>query len=119
MGLLASCLEMSQGGKHSSCNSMNTPPKIFVDLKKKSSKKERYPSPSVSSQMGGQKSFWTSGTLTIVHPGVEVFVMCMCVCAQMWLFLLAKLRLKTCNLEGLTVSRERDAASPPKKTPNH
>jgi len=37
---------------------------------------------------------------------------CVCerVCARTWLFFLAQLRLKTCNLEGLTVSRGRDAA---------
>ena len=35
MGLLASCLEMSRGGKHSSCNGTNTPPKISVDFEKK------------------------------------------------------------------------------------
>ena len=37
---------------------------------------------------------------------------CACVYARTWLFLLAKLRLETCNLEGLTVSRGRDAAPP-------
>lgn len=85
-----------------------------MDFEKKSSKKERYPSPSGSFRTGGQKSFWTSGTLTVVHPGVEAFVACVrvrvCerVCARTWLFLLAKLHLETCNLEGLTVSRGRD-----------
>lgn len=37
-------------------------------------------------------------------------VSCEHACAQMQLFPLAKLRLKTCNLEGLTVSRGRGAA---------
>lgn len=55
---------------------------------------------------------WTSGTLTVVHPVVEAFV---CACKRMYawmsLFLLAKLHFKNCNLEGLNVSRGRDAAS--------
>lgn len=121
MGLLALGLEMSRGGKRSSCNGTNTPSKILMDFKKKSPKKERCPSPSGSSQTGGQKPFLTSGTLTVVHPGVEAFVhVCACerVCARTWLFLLVKLLLKTCNLEGLTVSRGRDAVPLPKKHNN-
>lgn len=38
-GLLTLCLEMTQGGKQTYCNSMNTPQKVFVDFKKKPSKK--------------------------------------------------------------------------------
>lgn len=34
MELLASCLEMSWGGKHSSCNSMNASPQNICGLQK-------------------------------------------------------------------------------------
>lgn len=50
--------------------------------------------------MEGQKSSWTSRTLTFVHPGVKVYA---CVCALMWLSLLATLhfeiRVFQCNMQ--------------------
>lgn len=118
MGLLALCLEMNQGGRHSSCNSMNAslPPKIFVDFKKKSPKRNYSLLRPVPLKWEVRNIFWTSGTLTVVHPFVEAFV-CACkrMCAWMWLFLLAKLHFKNFNLEGLTVSRGRDPASSQKR----
>lgn len=76
MGLLASCLEMSRGGKHSSCNGTNIPPRSICGLQKEIIQKGKI-SFSVQFLSNGRSEIFLDKQDSVVHPDVEVFVTCM------------------------------------------